>query len=215
MDRLQPFIEKLQAQLAKPLPGKKAQFKMAPYERILKAFAFKFVSKPIKSAVLALFYEKDNAIYLVLILRKKYHGIHSGQVSFPGGKQDQEDKDLEYTALRETEEEIGIKKEDIRLVGQLTDLYIPPSNYLVQPYVGYLEQAPLFKPEPKEVEEVIEAPLALLMDDGIIGKKKIKVSARNLKIKYPYFDVKGHTVWGATAMMLNELKEIIKKGGLS
>ena len=205
----------LQAQLAKPLPGKKAQFKMAPYERILKAFAFKFVSKPVKSAVLVLFYEKEDGIHVVLILRKKYHGIHSGQVSFPGGKQDQADKDLEYTALRETEEEVGIKKENIRLVGQLTDLYIPPSNYLVQPFVGYLEQAPLFNPDPKEVEEVIEAPLALLMDDGIIGKKKIKVSARNLKIKYPYFDVKGHTVWGATAMMLSELKEIIQKGGLT
>jgi 8-oxo-dGTP pyrophosphatase MutT (NUDIX family) len=215
MDRLQHFTEKLQAQLSKPLPGKKAQFRMAPYERILQAAAFKLIKQPVKSAVLVLFYEKEDRIHLVLILRKKYLGVHSAQVSFPGGKQDPEDQDLEHTALRETEEEVGVKKEDIHIIGPLTDLYIPPSNYLVQPYVGYLKQAPVFKPEPKEVEEVIEAPLTMLMDDAIIGKKKIKVSARNLKIKYPYFDVKGHTVWGATAMMLSELKEVLQKGGLA
>ena len=187
---------------------------MAPYERILQAAAFKMIKKPVKSAVLVLFYEKEDGINLVLILRKKYHGVHSAQVSFPGGKHDPEDEALKLTALRETEEEVGIKKEDIHVIGQLTDLYIPPSNYLVQPFVGYLEQTPEFTPEPKEVEEVIEAPLSLLLDDSIMGKKKIKVSARNLKINYPYFDVKGHTVWGATAMMLSELKEVLQKGGL-
>ena len=209
MDLL-PFIKAITNEFKNPLPGKKAQFKMAPYERILQAAVLKHISKPKKSAVLILLYPKEEKIHIVLILRNKYKGVHSAQVSFPGGKKDKNDMNLKETALRETEEEVGINKKSITIIGELTDLYIPPSGFLVQPYLGYTTQTPDFKGDPKEVDTIIEAPLELLLDDSIIGSKKIKVSALNRRISYPFFDVQGHTVWGATAMMISEFREILK-----
>jgi len=205
-----PFINEIKTELTTTLPGRKAQFKMAPYERILQAAVLKRISKPKKSAVLVLLYPKEEKIHIVLILRNTYKGVHSAQVSFPGGKKDKTDLNLKETALREAEEEIGINKKDITIIGELTDLYIPPSGYLVQPYVGYATYTPDFKGDTKEVDTIIEVPLELFLDDSIIGKKKIKVSALNRRISYPFFNVKEHTVWGATAMMISEFREILK-----
>lgn len=184
---------------------------MAPYERVLSVAVFKHLSKPKKCAVLVLLYPKNKSINMVLILRNAYKGVHSAQVSFPGGKKDDTDTNLLETALRESEEEVGIDRKEVKIIGELTDLFIPPSGYLVQPYVGYSINTPKFTPNKKEVSTIIEAPLEMIMDDSNIGKKKIEVSTLKRRINYPYFNIMDHTVWGATAMMINELREIIKK----
>lgn len=211
------FIMSLTSHLKQPLPGKAAQFKMAPYERIIQAAIKNFTlpfggkaSKPKPSAVLILFYQNKNEIYFPLILRNSYNGVHSAQVSFPGGKKEL-DETLMETALRETEEEIGIKRELIMIIGELSQLYIPPSGFLVQPYIGYIKEAPSFSPNPNEVNTLMEVPLKLIMDNTIAGKKKIKVGSNNIKINYPFYSILGQTVWGATAMMLSELKEVLNR----
>ena len=206
------FITSLNAALMEPLPGQSAQFGMAPYERVLKVIAKKLSVQPTKeSAVLCLLYPKEEAPHFVLILRNTYSGIHSAQVGFPGGKAETWDASFEETALRETEEEVGVDQKLITIIGSLTEVYIPPSGYQVHPFVGYTTEAPLLIPDPTEVSAIIEAPLSMLMDDSIVGRKKIKVSGGKLKVNYPYFDIMGNTVWGATAMMLNELKEVIRR----
>ncbi len=210
------FIMSLTSELKQPLPGKAAQFKMAPYERIIqtaiKNFTLPFggkASKPKPSAVLILFYLKKNKIYFTLILRNSYKGVHSAQVSFPGGKKELKET-LKETALRETEEEIGVKRELITIIGELSQLYIPPSGFLVQPFVGYIKEYPSFAPNPTEVNALIEVPLKLIMDYTIVEKKRIKIGSSKIKINYPFYNLLGHTVWGATAMMLSELKEVLK-----
>ncbi|MBL4735677.1 MAG: CoA pyrophosphatase [Flavobacteriales bacterium] len=204
------FITSLETALKQPLPGKEAQYKMAPYDRVLKLIAQAFTTKPMKeSAVLCLFYPKNGEPHFTLILRNTYKGIHSAQVSFPGGKVEEGDASLEKTALRETEEEIGVQRDQVKIIGALTDLYIPPSGFHVHPFIGYLEATPAFSPDTNEVSKIIETPLSMLMDEAIVGRKKIMVSTNKLKVNYPYFDILGETVWGATAMMLSELKELI------
>jgi len=212
MDKdFEQFITSLENALSKPLPGQKAQFKMAPYDRVLKVIAKALIGKQKKeSAVLCLFYPKDGEPHFVLILRNTYKGIHSGQVSFPGGKVDESDTSLEATAIRETNEEVGVKEEHIQILGKLSEVYIPPSGFQVHPFVGYSKSSLEFDADPNEVSKIIEAPLSVLMDEANVGRKKIMVGGTKLKVNYPYFDIQGETVWGATAMMLSELKEIIK-----
>jgi len=219
---LKNFIKSFSTQLLKPLPGKLAQYKMAPYERIIRAAINNFTapfggkaSKPKLSAVLILFYQKEDEIYFSLILRNTYKGVHSAQVSFPGGKKEKSDNSLLETALRETEEEIGIKKDLITIIGELTPIYIPPSGFLVHPYVGFIKEPPVFTPDPNEVNTIIESPVKLILDDAIVGKKKIKVGTYNVKINYPFYNILNHTVWGATAMILSELKEVLRHSEFS
>ena len=190
------------------LPGPNAQYAMSSIgrkSRVLSEFGKK---EHKKSAVLILLYEKNSKVYFPLTQRRSYKGVHSGQVSLPGGKLEVDDIDLSHTAIRETHEEIGINKNQIQLVGQLTDLYIPPSNHHVHPYVGFLDDIPNFTKDDYEVEELLETPLENLLDDSIISETKINIG-NGLRIKTPYFDLHNRVVWGATAMILNEFKELV------
>ncbi len=201
------FIKNLQTQLQAPLPGRDAQYKMAHFVRQ------KYKPAPetaTKAAVLALFYQKNNEPHLVLIERvsTNKNDRHGGQMSFPGGKQDPDDKDIAFTALRETEEEVGIPIQKIELIGELTDLYIPVSNFLVQPFVGYLNEAPNFKAQETEVKNIIEVPYSLLQNSETRQKIDLKLSTNMTLRGVPYFNVFGKVVWGATAMMLSELLEL-------
>ncbi|MBC8173605.1 MAG: CoA pyrophosphatase [Chitinophagales bacterium] len=201
------FIERLHDRLQKELPGITAQQRMAPSIRLIKAFEETEYGDAKKASVLILFYPYLHEIYTVLIKRAAYEGVHSAQIAFPGGKMEPEDIDRSYTALRETEEEIGVKKETIRLLGKLSDVYIPPSNFFVFPYIGWVPFRPEFTPDKNEVESVVETPVSVLRDQSIKGEQEIQRD--DLKFKAPYYSINGHRVWGATAIILSELEMIL------
>jgi 8-oxo-dGTP pyrophosphatase MutT (NUDIX family) len=192
------------------LPALAAHIKMAPQERVASLDPQYYASSnPRQSAVMMLFYPKNDQATLVLIKRNTYPGIHSAQISFPGGKAETYDESLTHTALRETWEEIGVLQTDIDVVMPFTQIYIPPSNFLVAPFLGIAALQPDFKPNPLEVQEIIELPLADLLDDSIIVNTDLKTSYLP-NVTVPAFKVGEHIVWGATAMILSELKETIK-----
>lgn len=203
------FIIQLKDRLQKPLPGEEKQFLMAPIARKRIREVNKEDFYPKKSAVLILLFPLNNVLKTVLIQRPEYDGVHSGQVAFPGGKFEEEDVELSNTALRETFEEIGIKQDEITILGKLTDLYITPSNFLVTPFVGYLNMIPAFKPNDFEVKKIIVIDLEQLGDMSIQGVKTI-MQSNGSKIKTPYYDVEGLTVWGATAMIISELNAVVE-----
>jgi len=205
------FQTKLSLQLQKPLPGIESQLKLAPYAKVTRKMAQNIDSMPRLSAVLALLFPKNNEPHILLTLRNAYKGVHSKQVSFPGGKREEIDKSFEQTALRETAEEVGINSKSIQILGKLTEVYIPPSKFLVHPFVGTYSSRPIYKPDATEVSEIIECSIFQLLDDSIIKEKDIFVATTQLKMKIKYFDINGHVVWGATAIMLSELKDIIKQ----
>jgi len=204
------FLGYLPKILNHPLPAIAAHAKMAPAGRAESLLPEFYANKNARnSAVMMLCYPKDNLTHLVLIRRNTYPGIHSAQISFPGGKVEAADKDLAHTALRETFEEIGIAQDKVNIVKAFSSLYIPPSNFLVFPFLGIATQPVRFLPNPAEVEQVIELPLHVLLDDSTITAVEIATSYAQ-KISVPAFIVQGHIVWGATAMILSELKETIK-----
>ena len=186
--------------------GKKFQLKMTPKERL--DFDMKSIKNPKKAAVLALVYPKNNKTYFLLTLRADYKGTHASQISFPGGKFDSLDKDLIHTALREANEEVGIKSNSINTIIPLSKLYIPPSNFWVNPYVGITAKTPNFTKN-YEVAELLEVSLDDLLNDDFVIYRNISTSYAN-NIEVPCFLLNNYVVWGATAMILSELKEIIK-----
>jgi len=192
-----------------PLPGKEAQFVMAPMERIKQLKETEIIAmNPRQAAVMALFYERDGDTYIILILRKTYKGVHSNQVGFPGGKVEAEDIDLLATAKRETYEEVGVPQEAMISIKEMTNIYIPPSNFWVQSFMGYTTTTPQFIAQEDEVEELIEVSLAELLEPRTLDTHHITTSyATNLEV--PIFKLQGHNVWGATAMMLSEIKELM------
>ena len=193
----------------KPLGGLESQFKMAPMLR--KRFSLEDIAlqKPKDSAVLALFYPGiDNITNILLMLRASYNGVHSSQISFPGGKKDKKDPSLQDTALRETEEEIGIAKNDIMIFREMTKTYIPPSNFMVTPFLGILSTKPRFKTN-EEVERLIEVNVKELLNENSITSKNLTTSYMT-NIDVPCFKLNDYTVWGATAMMLSEIKDLLK-----
>lgn len=190
-----------------PLGGLESQFKMAPVVR--KNFTLKMLKekKTKESAVLALCYpDKDYCCRILLMLRASYNGTHSSQISFPGGKKEKGDINLEATALRETEEEVGIEKTTINIVRQLTKTYIPPSNFWVTPYLATIDYTPEFKTN-EEVETLIEVPFSDLLHKNSLGQKNLSTSYMQ-NIDVPCFKLNNYVVWGATAMMLSEIKDL-------
>jgi len=191
------------------LGGFHSHKKMIPKERLNFSQQQIFESKPKKAAVLALFYPDYNKeTNFLLTLRANYGGTHSSQISFPGGKLDDSDLNLENTALRETFEEVGIKSDQIQILKQMSDTYIPPSNFLVSPFIGIHLGIPNFIYN-HEVEELIEVKLADLLNDNTITIKKLSTSYMK-NIDVPCYILNNYTVWGATAMMLSEIKDFLK-----
>jgi 8-oxo-dGTP pyrophosphatase MutT (NUDIX family) len=192
------------------LPATTAHAKMAPSNRLdlLKATDFSKIN-PRKAAVMMLFYPKNFQTHLALILRTSYNGVHSSQIAFPGGKVEEADIDLSTTALRETHEEIGIHPKHIHVIRPFTQVYIPPSNFMVYPFLGYSTVELDFTLQEEEVAGIVELPLAKFMDESIVKNKMMKTSYAN-SFEVPGFQVNEHFVWGATAMMMSELKETLK-----
>lgn len=163
-----------------------------------------------KAGVMALCYPGvQQQATMVLIQRPSYPGVHSGQVALPGGRFEDEDADLLVTALRETEEEVGVPIDVIQPVRSLSSLYIPPSNFVVSPYMGVADSRPDFILQEEEVAGIIEITLSQLLNDSSTDTERLSTSyAREIEV--PAFRFNGHLVWGATAMILNEFKSLLR-----
>ncbi|QZK90513.1 CoA pyrophosphatase [Flavobacterium sp. CHNK8] len=205
----QEFLEIVPEIINSHLPAFDAHIKMAPLERI-ESLKKVDVSNEIHrlASVLMLLYPKNGKVHLVLIVRNSYDGVHSAQVAFPGGKHEKDDLDFSYTALRETHEEIGIDPSKIKIIKPFTELYIPPSNFMVYPFLGISKEPLDFIPDPLEVAQIIEIPLMLLLNNEILVNKK-QITSYSNEIFVPGFNINEHIVWGATAMILSELKEVL------
>src|SRR5687767_13502782 len=205
------LISQLAELLKQPLPGSSAHILMSPAGRGNTEEAIQsLLTPPRTSAVMIILYPENDQLYMVLIKRPDYQGVHSGQVSFPGGKFEEEDVEFMRTALRETHEEIGVNPNEIEMVGALSRIYIPPSNFLVYPFVGFCKQPPSFIID-TEVDRVITVPANILLDDTIIREGKFLAGGNlGFEIKAPYFEIDNERVWGATACILSEFKHILQ-----
>ena len=211
------LIKKLQERFKeRELPGVEAHKKLAPFRTENSRFNYSEIKGYKESSVLVLIFPQNGSAYIPLIKRPDYDGIHSGQISLPGGKREVKDKNLVDTALRETWEEIGAQINQIKILGSLTPLYIPPSNFMVNPFVGFVESKPQFKIDPVEVQKIIEAPVSYFMEGSNVLNKEIEIIRKSgkanevIKLETPYFDLEGEVLWGATAMILSELKELMR-----
>lgn len=192
------------------LPATLAHAKMVPDNRaeLLKNIKFDLIT-PKQSAVMMLFYPKASMTHLALIVRTPYKGVHSAQIAFPGGKVELSDANLKATALRETHEEIGVHPKRIEIIRSFTEVYIPPSNFMVYPYLGVSQEELQFKLQPEEVAGIIELPIRDFLDEKIITKTMMSTSyAENIEV--PGYQFEEHFIWGATAMIMSELKETLK-----
>lgn len=186
------------------LPGKKAHHKLAPsYHENLN------VQLPInKAAVLILCYPKNNNTYIPFFKRKNNEkSPHAGQISLPGGRFENSDLCLRHTALRETHEEIGIIIDDVVIAGQLSELLIPISGYLVTPFVGYITYCPTFLKNSAEMEYLIEAPITEFLHQENLKHDEVVINNRNEVI--PYYEINREKIWGATAMIISEFIDMI------
>jgi 8-oxo-dGTP pyrophosphatase MutT (NUDIX family) len=190
--------------LTEPLPGEAAHATMATKLRL----SIQPNDKTRYSAVLILFYQYKDEIYIPLILRPEYDGVHAGQMAFPGGRRERKDKDLIETALREAQEEIGIKASDVHILGTLTQMFIPPSNFFALPVIGYLDYKPDFYPDPHEVDTVFEVSLSEISNEDI--KSTTEISTRGFVFDAPCYTIQNRKIWGATSMMIAELLEVLK-----
>jgi 8-oxo-dGTP pyrophosphatase MutT (NUDIX family) len=190
--------------LLSPLPGEKAQQLMAPRFR----GTFSHDADPALAAVMILMYPAGKKLSLVLIRRNAYPGHHSDQISLPGGMKERSDASLEDTARRETCEELGIPG-SMEILGSLTPLYIPVSNYLVTPFVGWLDRRPDFQPDGSEVQYIIEAPIDSLNDPR--NRSEERMFRHGTDMVAPCYLVGDEVVWGATAMILSEYLELASK----
>lgn len=231
-------IDTLKIRLQEELPGAASHLKMAPAHRLDEFRAIRDKDfNPRLSAVLVLLYPGDagstmpagqtsfvdasssensspplSTLKIVFIRRGEYVGIHSGQIAFPGGRYEDDDADLCETAMREAEEEIGVSRDSYEIIGQLTDLYVPPSNFLVRAFVAYASRRPSYIPDPREVQEVIELDFSHFFNSTNIKVKDFPAHNSLNNTSAPYFDVEGVTIWGATAMMLTELVDLTVNG---
>ena len=203
------FIKQLKQELGN-LPGETAHVDMLPLRQV-SSEALKKAKNYRLSAVLLLLHEIEGQPHFVLTKRNQYNGKHSGQISFPGGKVEANDPDTNYTALRETHEEIGIQPNHVEMMGRLTEVYIPVSNFLIHPYIGYSKQALTTQADPREVSQVIHASTDALLDDSNKIATRIKLDNGMVLKDIPAFDFDGHIVWGATAIILNEFKTLLKR----
>ena len=194
------------------LPAELAHMKMAPKERLEALKNINLETKnPRIAAVMMLLYPKKDKTHLVLIVRNAYNGVHSSQIAFPGGKYENTDLDFRETALRETHEEIGVAPEKIDVIKDFTPMYIPPSNFLVHPFLGISDEELSFYPDIREVAAIIELPLSVFLSDEIIIEATLSTSYAN-DVLVPAFNIQNHIVWGATAMILSELRDVLKTG---
>lgn len=203
------LLIRLASRLKEPLPGPVAHeiMRAVPVGNTIPKFAHKTPPRP--GSVLLLLYPDDNKVLFPLIKRPDYEGMHSGQISFPGGKAEP-GEDIIATALREGQEEIGIDQQSVNIIGKMSDFFVIPSNFMVTPIVGYVMEKPLLTPDPIEVARILHGDVESLLPDEVIRKKEI-TAARSFQMMAPHFEIENEIVWGATAMMLNEFRTLLKE----
>jgi len=191
------------------LPGMEVMAQMAPIDRKL---SYPNGNDYSDSAVALLLFKKENELYFPLIKRTSHNknDKHRGQISLPGGKYDEEDKTLLNCALRELEEELGVSNDNISVLGELTKLFIPVSNFMVHPFVLFTKNENRFVPQETEVEYVLEVKLKDLLKKENIRKGEIELTSGKKIDNIPYFMLDNHVIWGATAMILNEFKNVAR-----
>jgi 8-oxo-dGTP pyrophosphatase MutT (NUDIX family) len=199
-------IEHVRAAMRGPLPGIQAQITMSPVPR---AFDPPPGAEPRQAGVLLLLYPIGTMLHLVLTVRTSDLNHHSGQISLPGGGWEEGDASFQETALREAQEEIGIVTDGLEHLGSLTHLYIPPSNNVIHPFVAYAPQRPDFRPDPREVAELLDIPLRLLLDPAT--RHEEDWNWRGTILHVPFYAVGEHKVWGATAIVLAEFLALITR----
>jgi len=192
------------------LPFLESHQKMAPFERINQLQNLDFSTLNYReSAVLILFYAINNETYFVLTERNEYPGVHSKQISLPGGKKESFDIDLKHTAVREAGEEIGVTIPVQQIAFSLSPVYVPPSNFMIYPYIGLIHNSFTFVPDPREVKNVIEVQVSKLFESDVVHYKKMATSYSDWT-EVPYYKIDDYVVWGATAMILSELIDVLK-----
>jgi 8-oxo-dGTP pyrophosphatase MutT (NUDIX family) len=204
-------ISYLIQRIKSPLPGREAHRRSLPRDRVSQRLNVEEAINPRLGGVLILLYpDLQGQTFFTLIQRPQYQGAHGGQISFPGGKFEEQDQSIIKTALRETYEEIGVDPSSINIIGRISDIYIPPSNFRVTPVIGFTSSRPAFVRDPFEVDEVLEIPLVSLLDRQFHKAKDIHVRGIILP-DTPYYDLQDRVVWGATAMILSELIQILEE----
>lgn len=202
------FQDLLEQAKSLDLPGESAQIELAPSNRLRLSELNLDLSKVRKAGVLALFEKRHNQAQLILTSRTAYPGTHGGQISFPGGGREKEDVDFIATAQRETWEEIGVAKSAYQMWGALSSLYIPPSNFLVYPFLAFADEALSFVPEEKEVAQIHSIPFDQFLDPASIKVKPLTMRS-GFRLKTPVFEINGLIIWGATAMMIAEIRRLL------
>ncbi len=205
-----PSLEDIRRALSYPLPGMRAQLEMAPQPRVGKDVDLDIPTSCRQSSVLILLYPRAGRLYFVLTRRTEVVRSHKGQISLPGGAREDNDSPAQ-TALRETCEELGVPQNGTEVLGCLSTLYIPRSNYCIYPFVAYRPEPPVFYADPVEVAEVLEVPLALLLDPSIRRMEYWSAPDFDSPRRVPFFSIHGQVVWGATAMILSELVSVLGK----
>ena len=208
LDQPDIFFEALRNRLKDPLPGELAQNRMTSRARISTGDYLAQRPAHRTSAVLLPLVPHNGTIYTALIRRPSYDGMHSGQLALPGGKSDETDASPLHTALREMKEEVGVELDESSVLGALTPVFIPVSDFLVHIYVAHLPAKPGWQPDPREVESVLEFPLSLLDDHNVKTRRKITIN-QNMFIEAPCYVIDGQVLWGATAMMFSELEALM------
>ena len=202
-------IDEIKERLSLPLPGEKAHIPFSPPGRATSSKVLKKSHDYKSSAVALTFFENVNQdVELILMQRPHYNGVHSNQICFPGGRKELVDKNLSQTAIRESNEEIGLKAENFNLLGKLTPVYVPVSSFKIQPILYSYSEIPVFKMDRREVADVFTFPFDLLFQNEIIKNTNIKLYNQTVLENVPYFDIQGRIVWGATALIMNELRSM-------
>ncbi len=203
-NELHNLVSLLKRKLTTTLPGAEAQELMAPSFRNDYEFDKHLLRE---SGVLLLLYPKNEIPHFVLMKRSPKLRTHSGQISLPGGKKEPTDPSFYDTAVRETNEELGVEKSEIEFLGELTPLFIPISNFMVYPYVAFAKKELVFQPNHKEVEAILEVPISRLLDERTITQESWEKKGKSYT--RPFFAIEGQKVWGATAMIISEFRQLL------
>jgi 8-oxo-dGTP pyrophosphatase MutT (NUDIX family) len=200
----------LENRLKYTLPGEESQYNLAPFKRKEEAaMAWENNEKPRLSAVMLILYPEDGTIHVPLIIRNVYDGVHSGQIGLPGGKSEEFDQNIRQTAIRETKEEINVQINEDDILGPLSELYVPVSNFVIHPFIAWLDHKPEFTPEPSEVQKILEVSLNHLQNPVNVQERFFKTRSGH-SIKAPGIPIQDEFLWGATAMIVSEFLAILQ-----